>query len=291
MPTPLMMIRRIASVIVALAMTGCAGTGLHNSTKTFTPWHEMRPSDWNDPAELERTWRAALVRIPRPGGGYLKTTMNDVIENKISIQGRWPTVIYMHGCAGIWSGTYTRINFLAGNGYAVIAPASFAREKYPKSCNPETHEGGLYRPTVKMRQNDAGHAIAKARKLPWVDEDNVFLMGLSEGGMTTATFSSKAPDRSVRARIVEGWTCNTGWYEYRGIKAPDSEPVLTLVARKDPWFQNTWTKGSCTGFLNKLNGSKSVVYSKGYLSTRHELLEDRRVRKIVIEFLEEHTSQ
>lgn len=283
--------RRIASVIVALAMTGCAGTGLHNSTKAFTPSLEMRPSDWNDPAELERTWRAALVRIPGRGAGYLKTTMNDLIENRSSIQGRWPTVIYMHGCTGIWSGTYTRINLLAKNGYAVIAPASFAREKYPKSCDPENHTGGLYRPTLKMRQNDAGYAIAKAKKLPWVDRTNVFLMGLSEGGITTATFLSKAPGRSLRARIVEGWTCRAGWHEYRGIKAPDSEPVLTLVGLEDPWFQNSYNKGSCTGFLDKSNGSKSVVYSKGYLRWRHELLEDKSVQRTVIDFLKEHTSQ
>ena len=31
-----------------------------------------------------------------------------------------------------------------------------------------------------MRQYDAGYAIAEAKKLPWVDESNVFLMGLSE---------------------------------------------------------------------------------------------------------------
>ena len=294
MPAPPVMIgRRIAPLIVALAMTGCAGTagtGLNNSTRTFTPVSAMQPSDWNDPAELERTWRAALVRVPRPGGGYLKTTMNDLVENGTSIQGRWPTVIYMHGCGGIWRGTYIRIDFLARNGYAVIAPASFAREKYPKSCDPETLDGGQYRPAVLMRQYDAGYAIAEAKKLPWVDESNVFLMGLSEGGIITATFPSKALKRSVRARIVEGWTCTTGWYEYLGIKAPESEPVLTLVGLEDPWFQSPWLKGSCARFLNKSNGSRSVVYSEGYLRWRHELLEDKGVQKTVIDFLKEHTS-
>ena len=187
--------RLFAFLIALSALTGCAGTGtgLHNSTKAFTPSSEMKRSDWSDPAELEKTWQAARVRIPKPGGSYISTTMKELASGSQTIAGTWPTVIYLHGCSGVWSGTYTRINFLARNGYAVIAPVSFARKKYPRSCNPEKHQGGLYRPTLYMRQNDAGYAIAKAKALPWVDDDNVFLMGLSQGGITTATFFLDKP--------------------------------------------------------------------------------------------------
>ena len=90
---------------------------------------------------------------------------------------------------------------------------------------------------------------------------------------------------------MEGWTCHAGWPEYGGISAPDSEPVLTLVGSKDPWFQNRWTKGDCTEFIEPSNGSKSVVYSSGYLSTRHELLESEEVQQTVLGFLEQHRSR
>ena len=152
-------VRRLLAALTALsALTGCAGTGsgLHNSTKAFTPPSEMKRADWSDPAELERAWLAARVRIPDPDGGYVSTTMKELNGRSRDIAGTWPTVIYLHGCTGAWSGTYTRINFLARNGYAVIAPVSFARQKYPRSCNPERHQGGLYRATLYMRQNDAG---------------------------------------------------------------------------------------------------------------------------------------
>ena len=280
----------LASLTALLALAGCGGTGtgLHNSAKVFTPVSEMNRSDWGDPAELERTWQAARVRIPKPGGGYIRTTVKELNSVSYAIAGAWPTVIYLHGCTGVWSGTYARIDFLARNGYAVIAPVSFAREKYPKSCNPERHQAGFYRSTLLMRQNDAGYAIAKAKAFPWVDDDNVFLMGLSQGGLTTATFFSTSPAKAVRARIVEGWTCRAGWVEYKGINAPDSEPVLTLVGSKDPWYQNVWTKGDCTESINPSNGSRSVVYSTGYLSTRHALLEYKEVRETVLEFLEQH---
>ena len=283
--------KRFLLIIALLTLSGCFQGGLHNSTKVFTDPSDMRPSDWSDPAETERAWQAALVRIPKSSGGYVSTSIVELHEGGVSPEGVWPTVIYMHGCTGIWSGTKTRINFLARNGYAVVAPASFARLKYPQSCRPDTHQGGLYRPTLKMRQDDAGYAIAKAKTLPWVDKSNVFLMGLSQGGITTATFSSSRREHSLRARIVEGWTCHAGWTEYAGINAPESEPVLTLVGAGDPWFRNYWNQGSCGRFLSKSNGSRSVVYSNGRLSTRHELLEARVVQQTVLDFLSSQRSR
>ena len=289
---------RLALVIASLPLAGCqSGSlgiphGLHNSSKAFTAAADMRRSDWSDPAEMERAWQAALVRIPEPDGGFLSTTIAALGQGGSQPRGVWPTVIYMHGCSGIWPGTLTRINFLARNGYAVIAPASFARLKYPRSCRPETHEGGLYRPILGMRQHDAGHAIASAKGLPWVDSGNVFLMGLSEGGITTATFARyNSPPHAVQARVVEGWTCQSGWPEQAGINAPRTEPVLTLVGARDPWFQNPWNQGSCRPFLDGSNGSRSVVYDTGYLQSRHELLEDAGVQRTVLEFLRQHTSR
>ena len=151
-----MSIRPFLLIVALFALSGFAQSGLHNSTKVFTDPSDMRWSDWSDPAEMERTWQAALVRIPKSRGSFASTTIAELQEGALSPVGVWPTVIYLHGCTGFWSGTKTRIDFLARNGYAVIAPASLARLKYPQSCRPRTHQGGLYRPTLKMRQNDAG---------------------------------------------------------------------------------------------------------------------------------------
>ena len=80
-----------------------------------------------------------------------------------------------------------------------------------------------------MRQYDAGYAIEKTKALAWVDPDRVYLVGLSEGGIAAATFQSQSGKASLRARVVEGWTCHAAWDEYRGINAPADEPVLDIA--------------------------------------------------------------
>ena len=265
-------------------------SGLNNSTKEFTPVLDMSHRDWKNPDELERTWRAALVRIPKSNGAFIETTV-DYFSSESTSKKKFPTVIYLHGCSGVWEGTFRRINLLAKNGFAVIAPISFARIKYPRSCFVDKKQGGLYPGTLKMRQYDASYAITKAERLSWVDSDNVFLMGLSEGGITTATLLSRNKKTSVNARVIEGWTCHSAWRDYAGIKAPKSQAVLALVGSNDPWFQNHWVRGDCGPYLKKGNGSKSIVFSKEPLMNTHELLEDIEVQDIVIQFLQTHIKE
>jgi dienelactone hydrolase len=264
------------------------GEGYGNGTKTFTAPAEMDEADWSDSAEMQRTWDAALVRIPGTETQIRKFSMHERTETTTPEQATYPTVIYLHGCSGVWQGTYRRIDFLAEHGFAVIAPLSFARKKYPQSCDTRTHRGGLYRPTLRMRQFDAGFAIQNAKKIDWVNANNVFLMGLSQGGITTATFHSENPASAVNARVVEGWTCHAGWEEYQGINAPAGEAVLTLVGKRDPWFQRPSSRGDCGAYLNTKNGSRSVVFRTDPLGSRHELLEFKEVQQTVLNFLQDN---
>ena len=279
-------IRVVMSSLLLLYSSLASGNGLNNQTKQFTANSEMSAADWSSPSELHRTWHAALVRIPHNHKVFVGQ-ISDLPVEDLPVKAKLPTVIYLHGCSGIWWGTYIRLNFFAKNGFVVIAPASFARTKYPKSCDPATRRAGLYRETLKMRQYDALNTIKIAKQLDWVDARNIFLVGFSEGGITSATVSTNL-NSGVNARVIEGWTCHAEWSEYRGINASSSEPVLALVADQDPWFQNPWTRGSCGRYMNSDNGSRSVVYSTGPLVSRHSLLDDADVQKLVLEFLQAH---
>jgi len=276
----------VAMSSLLLCSNLASGDGLNNQTKQFTPNSEMSAVDWSSPDELHRTWQAALVRIPKHHQVYAGQ-ISDLPMDALPVKEKLPIVIYLHGCSGIWWGTYIRLDFFAENGFAVIAPASFARAKYPKSCDPATKRAGLYRETLKMRQYDALNAIKKAKQLDWVDSRNIFLVGFSQGGITSATLSTNI-DTTVNARVIEGWTCHAGWHEYRGVNAPVSEPVLALVADQDPWFQDSWTRGSCGRYMNSENGSRSMVYSTGSLKDQHSLLDDPDVQNKVLEFLHTH---
>lgn len=280
------MIHVAMSVLLLLYSSVLSGNGLNNQTKQFTPNSKMSSADWSSPDELHRTWQAALVRIPKHHQVYAGQISNLPIE-ALPVKEKLPIVIYLHGCSGVWWGTYIRLDFFAENGFAVIAPASFARAKYPKSCDPATKRAGLYRETLKMRQYDALNAIKNAKQLDWVDSRNIFLVGFSQGGITSATLSTNI-DTTVNARVIEGWTCHAGWSEYRGINAPVSEPVLALVADQDPWFQDSWTRGSCGRYMNSENGSRSMVYRTGSLMSKHSLLDDSDVQNRVLEFLHTH---
>ena len=276
----------VMSGLLLLYSSVLSGNGLNNQTKQFTPNSKMSAVDWSSPDELGRTWQASLVRLPH-NHKVFAGQISDLPLEALSVKDKLPTVIYLHGCSGIWWGTYIRLDFFAENGFAVIAPASFARAKYPKSCDPATKRAGLYRETLKMRQYDALNAIKNAKQLDWVDSKNIFLVGFSEGGITSATVSTDF-DSGVNARVIEGWTCHAGWNEYRGINAPSSEAVLALVADQDPWFLNSWSRGSCGRYMNSENGSRSLVYSTGSLKAKHSLLDDSDVQNRVLEFLQAH---
>ena len=257
----------------------------HNSQKIFTKNSNMQTKHFNEESEIKLTWDNALLRVPRANGEIFSSTIKDLQGDEEFLKNKFKTIIYLHGCSGLWKGTALRLDFFAKNGYAVIAPASMARKKYPQSCDPDIKRGGLYRDILKIRQIDALNAVLNAKALSWTDNNNIFLVGLSEGAITTATYLPKNIASSVNGRIIEGWTCNAGWDEYRGINSPYNEPMMSLVAKFDPWFQIDVLKGDCGKYLNKNPLSKSIVVDDPILSKGHGLLHDQNIQKTTLEFL------
>ena len=257
----------------------------HNSQKIFTKNSNMQTKYFNEESEIKLTWDNALLRVPRANGEIFSSTIKDLQGDEEFLKNKFKTIIYLHGCSGLWKGTALRLDFFAKNGYAVIAPASMARKKYPQSCDPDIKRGGLYRDILKLRQIDALNAVLNAKALSWTDNNNIFLVGLSEGAITTATYLPKNIASSVNGRIIEGWTCNAGWDEYRGINSPYNEPMMSLVAKFDPWFQIDVLKGDCGKYLNKNPLSKSIVVDDPILSKGHGLLHDQNIQKTTLEFL------
>ena len=230
---------------------------------------------------MERTWRRALVNLPGENG-TVRGWIEDMDTRLRQGAGRFPTVIHLHGCAGLNQASYTIAKTLVAHGYAVIMPDSFAREHKPQSCDPRTLRHSMHRGVIGWRRAEANRAIRGARGLDWVDPDNLFLWGFSEGAIAAATVTGEP----VNARVVEGWTCHAGWSEYKGLQAPEGEPVLALLGANDPWFTASYHRGDCGEFMAGRQGSRSVVFeAPQFLAKKHFLSWHEDIQMQVLEFL------
>lgn len=238
-------------------------------------------TNWQDQPQLERAWQAATVTFPK-GVDVDDQTIEELSHERVQPKGSWPTVLFVHGCAGMLRGEKRRVEFFADQGYLVISPDSFARKDYPKSCRIFPKKAFMHRGTLALRNQDIAYAVEQAKALDWVDADNIYLVGHSEGAIVVTTIKLVS---GVNARVAESWTCQSQWPEYRGINAPDNEPVFTLVSRNDPWFREGPSKGSCDGDINKTNGSLSKVYEDKVTNGKHKVLDFPPVQQEVLEFM------
>ncbi|MFQ5961473.1 MAG: dienelactone hydrolase family protein [Candidatus Methylomirabilales bacterium] len=251
-----------AALLTVFLMAGCASLGV------------------NQTAELARTWDGARVYLPGSGVGRL---MADFNPSSVPAPRPLPTVLYLHGCTGIYGGSVPAAwaRFLNTAGYAVVMPDSFAREYRPRNCHPATRTGGLFPPAHDMRLDEIEYALVKLRTLPWVDQRNLFLMGHSEGGIAAARW----PGRGFNGHIISGWTC-THLYDpfLDGLRAARETPVLVLEFEDDPWHGRA-TAGSCgTKFGGRKDARLVTLPGRGhYTGHRPE------AREAVLQFLRDHT--
>ena len=171
------------------------------------------------PEELQRTWDAAHVQVLHNDiyvFGRLSAPINQQKLAKLPSDLRFPTVIYLHGCAGLdWGNISNTTGALIKQGFALIAPDSFALSNRTQTC------GMGMRGTFQIRAAEAQYAAARARDLPWVDADNLFLIGHSEGGAGVAAYGGT----QFNALVISGFACNDGIWS--GL------PTLAVAAKQD----------------------------------------------------------
>lgn len=231
--------------------------------------------------EIQRSWDNGLV-FWRESNNVSSGIISEELGNATQQAGSPNVIVYMHGCNGVGNAAKATGAFLASQGYLVVMPDSFARENKPESCDTTFHRGGKHRGVLEWRQNEANNAIRQVRQLARVNQNNVFLMGLSEGAITTATVSGEP----VSARIIEGWTCHAGWHEYSGLNALASEPVLNLLGEEDPWFTAAPLRGHCGEYMQKDNGSLSVLFRPPHVLTDYHFLSwHASAQEVLLEFL------
>lgn len=232
--------------------------------------------------DLQLTWSGA--RVAMPGGRGTGTLQALNFQEMLQGPGqprRYPVVLYLHGCTGMGRMEKKFGESLAERGFVFIAPDSMARRYRPLQCDPRDQTGGKNLFVFDFRLAEISYALDRLRNEPWVDWNNLFLMGGSEGGVAAALYRGD----EFRARIIFQWTCH-GAPLVRGLAEPDRTPVLTIVNLGDPWYQPDKTpnqSGDCGDFIRHRPGSSSLVLQRLGV---HNVLDLPSVRRAIEVFLE-----
>lgn len=171
-----------------------------------------------------------------------KTKFKNNISSKLKQDAKVPAIVYLHGCQGFNSEDYSYKDIFIDKGYAVFMPDSYARPEKENDCG----KGEIYL-RIPSRQREASTALKEIRKLTWIDQSKVLLVGFNEGGHTTTSWYND----DFTALISIGSHCvDSGGT----LNAPAHVPVLTLIGEDDD-FHPGW---SCK-VTRVIGGSKSVV--------------------------------
>jgi dienelactone hydrolase len=255
---------RLIAALAALILSACQGL-------------ESRP-------DIELTWQNAVVALPPSRGGEEpfigRLSDSGVLARVASYPAgtKLATVFYLHGCTGL--GKFKFFRTLARAGYAVIAPDSMARRFRPLQCDPGTRTGGFNLFVYDFRLTEISFGLNRVHRLPWVDRNNLFLIGISEGGVAAALYRGD----EFRARVIAQWTCS-GASIIEGLGAPPDEPVLAIVHADDPWYdpqQTNLQKGDCGAFFGARPGSNSYVLSGG---AQHDIFTTEQSLNAILDFL------
>jgi len=230
--------------------------------------------------DVERTFHGAYVAFPGEVKARVKTR-EQMTAGPIGGNKSYPVVLYLHGCTGLGKVERAFGAKLAEEGYVFIAPDSMARRYRPLQCDPKTQTGGFNRFVFDFRMAEVSYALDALAQYSWINRDQLFLMGGSEGGVAAALYRGD----EFSGRIIFQWTCH-GAPLVRGLGAPEDEPVLAIVNEGDPWYDEKNTanqSGHCGEFLQERKSSTSVLMSLGAV---HNVLSEKRTEMLIKNFLD-----
>jgi dienelactone hydrolase len=172
-----------------------------------------------------------------------------------------PVVLFLHGSSGLALKAIGEWQlWLAGLGYASIAPDSFAL------AGRVTYKSPIDKPSYEkmhaLRSSEIAPALAALKGQAWVDPRRLILAGTSEGAVPVARY----PDSEFVARILYAWSCEANYFVAEPRNSFETgKPVLNVISAQDPFFSktNTWlgnvqAQGHCAAAL-KDNTQASVL--------------------------------
>lgn len=151
--------------------------------------------------------------------------------------GPFPVVVLLHPCGGLDAAALTTLRAhsreLLSNGFATLILDSYGPRNLMggKAC------GGLGHPSVVVRQyelrrDDAFNAMAALQHHAKVSKDNIFLMGLSDGGSAALLSAKGGLPEQFRAIAAYYPNCEK---LLGGVGYVYKSPTIVFVGEKDDW--------------------------------------------------------
>jgi dienelactone hydrolase len=224
--------------------------------------------------DIKRGWDEAQIFLPNTSK---PATLNQVTGDRV-----YPAALYMHSCSGIGDPDFDNhgwAKLLAQQGLLAVMPDSMARNDRKPSCDPKTMKGGLFPPVHAMRLEEIRYTTGEAKKQPWFDGKNPFLMGFSEGTMAAV----RTPLAGFRGVIATAWTCtNPQFPAFDGIFLPPETPLLAINHADDPWYTES-ARGTCESkFIGRLQAQNLTIPGRG-----HGTYHSEQARRAVVNFIKQ----
>jgi dienelactone hydrolase len=224
--------------------------------------------------DVELSWEKGLAYLP---GAFLSKS-----PSSLSLEKKFPVVIYMHGCTGIYAPhDVAWAKVIAEQGFLVILPDSMARPNRRSNCDPRMKGGtNIFPQAYLYRQQEISYALSQVQKSNWAEQDNIFLMGHSEGGIATA----QSVHDGFRARVISGWTCTLSTNpKFGGINSAKDLPVLVVASIDDDWRKGKANEGRCIDSAPGHNVTQIDLQGK-----EHSTYGNAAARDAVTKFLKEN---
>ncbi len=155
---------------------------------------------------------------------------SEVAATHIREGAKAPAVLFLHGCSGLFRGGVGYRILLMDEGYAVFEPDAYARPGH--SCENSS---------LATRREEIAHALGQIRRLPWVDQEHVILMGFSEGGRTVGSWA----EPGFAAHVIIGAPATA--------RAPANVPVLAIAGSEDGYAEpQSYRQSSPAGNLRSI---------------------------------------
>lgn len=180
-------------------------------------------------------------------------------------EGPFPAVILLHGCSGLEGGVGPGLQNLASylnrNGFAALILDSFStREKPGETVCTSPHELAAAR---YYRVYDAYSALYLLKKQPFVDGNNVFLVGQSNGGSVALIVAGDTTQYNFPHDLhFQAIVAYYPWCEV--LPSRLVSPVLVFGAGRDDWVKPE----ECEDRKDSVNGESMevVIYPDVYHS-------------------------